>query len=174
MNKSIEQVKEFHETVNHPVGDLTVLEPLATRQLRIKLIFEELQELAEASDCIETFRDLCEGMVSDEDYLLAQDGNNVNQLEELDALCDIQYVLNGKILTAGMHEIFDKNFDLVHINNMAKAHDSWEQANETILKSCKSQGSLHEIGTSGKYLVRNSAGKIIKPHNHKKVLLTLK
>ena len=170
MNKTIEQVKEFHETFNHPVGDLTVLEPLATRQLRIKLIFEELQELAEASNCMKTLYLLCTKLTDDCDEDNPEDGDNVNQLEELDALCDIQYVLNGKILTAGMQEIFDKNFELVHSNNMSKAHTDEAHALQTIDKSQSTLG-FHKQGEY--YIVTNKDGKIIKPWDHQKVALSL-
>lgn len=188
MNKSIEQVKEFHETFSHLVGDISKVEPLATRQLRIKLLFEELAELAEASDCTMTMAKLSCSYLEDLGAKLGPlpiteklittdkvitDGDNVNQIEELDALCDIQYVLNGKILTAGMHEIFDKNFDLVHQNNMSKAHDNYEEALKT--KSSLGLTSYNILPKeNGKFVLVNSAGKIIKPHNHEKVLLTLK
>src|SRR6478609_1553583 len=96
----VASVKEFHQVFEHPINKLGQ-EQLKIRQLRIKLLFEELKELAEASDCKETFRDLCEATVSDENWLNATDGDNVDHLEELDALCDIQYVLAGKVLTGG-------------------------------------------------------------------------
>ena len=170
MNKSIEQVKEFHETFSHPIGDISKVEPLATRQLRIKLLFEELEELAEASDVQKTFFELCHGYTEGCDTTLDVDGDNVNQIEELDALCDIQYVLNGKILTAGMQEIFDKNFDLVHHNNMSKLMD--REAAELTYASLSYPGSISPKGNG--FIVTNLDGKIIKPHNHVKVLLTLK
>lgn len=182
MNKSIEQVKEFHELFSRPIGKIGELEPLKTRQLRIKLLFEELAELATASDCNKSMVDLCD------DYLVAlldegcatsdipayndlKDGDNVDQIEELDALCDIQYVLNGKILTSGLHEIFDKSFDTVHENNMSKAHTSAVHANETLIQVVETC-NVEEVQL-GRFIVTNASGKVIKPWNHQKVKLTL-
>lgn len=178
MNKLIEQTKDFHKIFNHPIGTIDTLEPLNIRQLRIKLLFEELCELAEASDCKRTLYELC----SAEKNILEQknfainayyliDSNNVNQIEELDALCDIQYVLNGKIITAGMHEIFDKNFDMVHQNNMSKAHTSEQHAIETAKQHNEYQCTI--TNKEDYWIVTNKYGKIIKPWDHKKVLLSL-
>jgi len=186
MNKSLEQVQEFHQVFNHPVGNLTEFEPLQVRQLRIKLLFEELEELAKASDCMETFVNLCiepweretTSVFSDDPEVAgilydSPDGDNVNQLEELDALCDLQYVLNGKIITAGMHEIFDREFDLVHQNNMSKAHNSWLHAEQTI-QSIPKEEKYQILGINpNTFVLTNSSGKVIKPHDHKKVQLSL-
>lgn len=181
MNKSLEQVKEFHQLFEHPIGNIDELEPLKVRQLRIKLLFEELAELAEASDCRQTMKDLCSKYhheaIANPKY--DEDGDNVNQIEEVDALCDIQYVLNGKILTAGYQDIFDENFDIVHQNNMTKAHLTLEDAEETCDKNdlpvTSSFIKTKELNDGSKvYLVYNKSGKLIKPHNHTKVKLFLK
>lgn len=170
MNKSLEQVQEFHEVFGHRVGNINELEPLNVRQLRIKLLFEELTELAEASDCIGTMHYLSD-CYSTSDY--KQDGDNVNQLEELDALCDIQYVLNGKIITAGMQFIFDRELDKVHQNNMSKAHNSGDHARQTMEKLSQPGEIWSAIPYENYWIVTNPAGKIIKPHDHRKVELSL-
>jgi len=189
MNKSLEQVAEFHKLFNHRIGEEIDSEPLVTRQLRIKLLFEELKELAEASDCKRTFIELCddstlaalqnfgldpidqiEARKTTLDGFDIKDGDNVNNLEELDALCDLQYVLNGKILTGGYHKVFDAAFDQVQENNMTKAHRSEEHAKITLSKSdLVLSGNIEE--KQGYYIVTNASGKIIKPWDHKKVSL---
>lgn len=63
--------------------------------LRLQLLQEELGELAEA--------------IRDGDLLAA-----------LDALCDIQYVLDSATLALGMQDIFKEAFDEVHRANMSK------------------------------------------------------
>lgn len=169
----IEKVREFHETFEHPVGNLEQTEPLKIRQLRLKLLFEEFIELAEASDCMETLGNLCENQINrmasaEGGYV---DGDNVDKIEELDALCDLQYVLSGKILTSGLHEVFDRNFDLVHQNNMHKAHSTWEHAQETARKLGLKNYTIRP--RNRKFLLLNSDGKLTKPHDHKKVKLYL-
>jgi len=168
MNKSLEQVLEFQQVFDQGVGNINELEPLAMRQLRIRLLFEELQELAQASDCRYTLSELCSGHLEDG---AGTDGDDVDRLEELDALCDIQYVLNGKIITAGMHHIFDKNFDLVHQNNMSKAHSSIEHAQDTARAKGFTQSTV--LPRNGVFLLLDSAGKLTKPWNHLKVELSL-
>lgn len=199
-------VEEFHKTFEHPVGlNSAHKEPLNIRQLRIKLLFEELTELAEAGDVKATLLTLCSdyiteifdknGGVEDADEskitfkeMLSDreisDGDNVNKIEELDALADIMYVLCGKILTSGLHNVFERSFLKVHQNNMSKAHFTEEHAKETLENSLSGKGSIvtKEIAQQqhdGSYLsvpvyiVLNESKKVIKPWNHKKVELTL-
>jgi predicted HAD superfamily Cof-like phosphohydrolase len=203
MNKSLQQVADFHRLFNHPIGENPQSsEPLKTRQLRIKLLFEELAELAEASDCKATMAKLSNDYINKlleanggmeasveeantefQEMILdareIKDGDNVNKTEELDALCDIQYVLNGKILTAGLHRVFDPAFNQVQANNMAKAHASEDHCLETITQQ---QGghltpdwrNYFNIEKKGEfYILSNAHGKVIKPHNHEKVKLNM-
>ncbi len=133
MCKYINSVKEFHETFNHPVNNYKDDIELKTRQLRIKLLFEELQELAEASDVRDTFANLCQHVVNnattDEWHV---NGNNVDKKEEIDALCDIQYVLSGAILALGHQENFEAAFDEVQRSNMSKMCHSQKEVDDTI------------------------------------------
>jgi predicted HAD superfamily Cof-like phosphohydrolase len=176
MNQTLKQVQEFHLTFEHPIGeDSGVVEDLKIRQLRIKLLFEELKELAEAGDVQGTLYDLCKSVAEYQDEndngIEPVDGNNVNKIEELDALCDLQYVLNGKIITAGLQFVFDRGFDQVHKNNMTKAHRSHEHALETALKAGLEGYKI--IQKPGGVILASAAGKIIKPHDHVKVKLEL-
>jgi predicted HAD superfamily Cof-like phosphohydrolase len=173
MNQSLRQVGEFHQTFNHPIGeDSGTKEDLKTRQLRIKLLYEELKELAVAGDVQGTFLNLCTRETDVGADIVSPDGNNVNKQEELDALCDLQYVLNGKIITAGLQYVFDRGFNQVHMNNMTKAHRSHEHALETVLKTGLEDG--YKITQKpGGVILSSNAGKIIKPWDHKKVELSL-
>lgn len=176
MNKSLQQVAEFHSTFEHPIAEGPYAkESLKIRQLRIKLLFEELAELAEASDCKGTMEKLC--LQYAQTISLQTDGDNVDKTEELDALCDIQYVLNGKILTSGLHSIFDNAFDTVHHNNMAKVHRDKAHAEETIrvLKSRPQHGPVeYSIAErNGAVILLNDHGKVLKPHDHTKVKLDI-
>lgn len=75
-------VAQFHRAFKHPLPDSPTLDDPATNELRPKLIAEELHELRAAID-------------------------NDDALEQMDALCDIQYVLSGAVLAFGLREQFD-------------------------------------------------------------------
>lgn len=126
----IELVKKFHEIFNHPINYFKNFIELKVRQLRLKLIFEELKELSEASDVKGTFYTLCKEVVDNSPKVV--DGNNVDKKEELDALCDIQYVLAGGILALGYQDVFDKAFEEVHFSNMSKMCLTTEELEATV------------------------------------------
>ncbi|MBN8521305.1 MAG: nucleoside triphosphate pyrophosphohydrolase family protein [Alphaproteobacteria bacterium] len=92
---TLEQVTEFHETYGlsvHPAPDLSCE---TTKALRVNLLQEELNELKEA---------------------LA----NNDVLETLDALIDLQYVLDGAFLSFGLQHVKESAFAEVHRSNMSK------------------------------------------------------
>lgn len=79
MDITLENVVDFHQTYNQPVGDRIMFEiDLKVRQLRHDLINEEYKELADA-----------------------ESDNNI--VEIADALCDLKYVLNGTVIVHGLH-----------------------------------------------------------------------
>ncbi len=174
MKTTTQKVADFHNLFEHPVGKLNELEPLSIRQLRIKLLFEELEELAQAGDVNGTFLDLCYTHIKNAEPDNGQavlDGDNVNKVEELDAISDIQYVLDGKKVTSGLYEISDAAFDLVHENNMKKAHRDREHAKQTVMKT---PGLFADcIERDGVFLLVRKDGKLIKPWDHKKVDLSI-
>lgn len=110
-------VKEFHETYGLPVKSVPDITDEKTNALRINLLQEELNELSEA---------------------LA----NNDIVEVLDALTDLQYVLDGAYLSFGMHHLKDAAFNEVQRSNMSK------------------------LGEDGKPIVRESDGKILKGPNY--------
>jgi predicted HAD superfamily Cof-like phosphohydrolase len=118
MKKStLEQVREFHETYGLPVKDAPDLSDPQTNELRINLLAEELDELKEA---------LAEGDV----------------VEVLDALIDLQYVLDGAFLSFGLHDVKEAAFNEVHRSNMSK------------------------LGEDGKPIRREGDGKVMKGPNY--------
>jgi predicted HAD superfamily Cof-like phosphohydrolase len=114
---TLEQVQEFHETYGLPVHNDINLTCAQTKQLRINLLQEELDELKEA---------------------LAND----DPQETLDALIDLQYVLDGAFLSFGMQAMKDIAFDEVHRSNMSK------------------------LGADGKPIRRPEDGKVMKGPNY--------
>lgn len=139
MNKSLEQVKEFHALFNAPVLDVPKIPAKERCDLRICLISEELDELKEAI-------------------------KNNDLVEALDALCDIMYVLNGTILEFGFQNIFDTAFNEVQRSNMSKACSSEDEAKQTLEHYKEKDGTEGYYKQDGdKWLVyRKSDNKVLK------------
>lgn len=114
---TLEQVQVFHETYGLPVKDAPDISDEKTNQLRINLLAEEVEELQEA--------------------LAAGD-----MVEVLDALTDIQYVLDGAYLSFGLQDVKMAAFEEVQRSNMSK------------------------LGEDGKPIVREEDGKILKGPNY--------
>jgi len=97
----MQKVRKFHEKM-----ELAVDQPFSKELLefRMKLILEEVQELAEAGFRLEG--DIDQG----ETYVLLQDF--------LKEMCDVVYVLKGTAVSFGMD--FNKAYNLVHKSNMSK------------------------------------------------------
>lgn len=113
---TLDQVREFHETYGLPVKSSPDISDQKTNDLRINLLAEELDELKEA--------------------LVAGD-----IVEVLDALTDLQYVLDGAYLSFGLHDVKDAAFNEVQRSNMSK------------------------LGEDGKPIRRESDGKVLKGPN---------
>lgn len=110
---TLDQVQIFHETYGLPVKSAPDISDEKTNALRIGLLQEELDELKEA---------LAEG----------------DMVETLDALVDLQYVLDGAFLSFGLQHLKMPAFEEVQRSNMSK------------------------LGEDGKPVVRESDGKILK------------
>ena len=127
------KVKEFMTTFGQPVlGKPTAL-PEDRQKLRIALIFEELKEYAEASGLIYSFIEMCDKASADSHNMtqVHPHPTHVDQVEQLDALLDLQYVLSGAVHEHGFGEIFDEAFEEVHNSNMSKACQSELEAIDT-------------------------------------------
>mgnify|MGYP000244358821 FL=1 len=99
---SLNQVAEFHRTFNAPILDTPQIPSEQRCQLRVSLLQEELDELAQA--------------LKDKDLV-----------EVADALCDIQYVLSGAVLEFGLGDKFVELFKEVQRSNMSKACSTEEE-----------------------------------------------
>lgn len=114
---TIEQVQEFHEIYGLPVENEQTTGNAKTKDLRINLLQEELDELKEALE-------------------------NDDLVETLDALIDLQYVLDGAFLSFGLQDVKNEAFNEVHRSNMSK------------------------LGEDGKPIRRESDGKVMKGPNY--------
>jgi len=104
--ESLNSVAAFHRLFRCPVVMKPAIPSADRCQLRVSLLEEEVQELADA--------------IKDNDLV-----------EVADALADIQYVLSGAVLEFGMGQIFQTLFDEVQRSNMSKACGSMEEAGRT-------------------------------------------
>lgn len=95
---SIQLVREFHAAFGQPDADAPNIDDETTNQLRVALLREELDEL--------------------QDALNARDPVAV-----LDALTDLQYVLDGAYLQLGFAAVKDVALAEVHRSNMSKLGD---------------------------------------------------
>ena len=167
------KVKEFMTTFGQPVLDKPTPLPEDRQKLRIALIFEELKEYAEASGMVEYFAKLC-----DEHYVDIHNNPNpdiqivevINEVEQLDALLDLQYVLSGAVHEHGFGEIFDEAFEEVHNSNMSKAdddrEDAWITGDRYLLSEDEVRTRFEEI--NGKFVTyRQEDNKVLKSHKYR-------
>ena len=93
------KVEEFHEAFRRPVREKPGFESEESKALRVRLLREEVDELAEA---------------------LEKD----DKIGVLDALVDIQYILSGSIVEFGFQKVFDEAFEEIHDSNMSKLDEN--------------------------------------------------
>ncbi|WP_136444040.1 nucleoside triphosphate pyrophosphohydrolase family protein [Pacificoceanicola onchidii] len=91
---TLSTVRAWHEAFEVPIKDSPVL-PEDRVQMRLAILEEEVAELREAVEA-------------------------GDMVEVLDALCDIQYVLDGTFLEFGMHGVKGAAMGEVHASNMSK------------------------------------------------------
>lgn len=97
----MQKVRKFHEKM-----EMAIDQPFSKELLefRMKLILEEVQELAEAGFQLEGNIDQGELHVLMQDFLKE--------------ICDVVYVLKGTAVSFGLN--FDMAYNLVHKSNMSK------------------------------------------------------
>jgi predicted HAD superfamily Cof-like phosphohydrolase len=136
---SLNQVADFHRTFNAPILDTPQIPSEQRCQLRVALLQEELDELAQA--------------IKDNDLV-----------EIADALCDIQYVLSGAVLEFGLGDKFVKLFNEVQRSNMSKACSTEEEAQMTLehyKQKDGTEGYYKQVGDKW-VTYRNGDDKVLK------------
>lgn len=167
------KVKEFMTAFGQPVLDKPTPLPEDRQKLRIALLFEELKEYAEASGKLDYFNDLCDTSAST--FYTKTLGENIqyvpiiNQVEQLDALLDLQYVLSGGVHEHGFGSIFDEAFDKeVHISNMSKACPDISTALRTIDKYAEEGVEVHcDTNSLPIVIYRAKDNKVLKSIDYK-------
>ncbi|MFT5641224.1 MAG: putative HAD superfamily Cof-like phosphohydrolase [Cyclobacteriaceae bacterium] len=140
---ALNQVAEFHKTFHHPILDSPQIPDEKRSALRVSLIAEELEELAQA--------------IKENDLV-----------EVADALCDIQYVLSGAVLEFGLGDKFVSLFEEVQRSNMSKACSNEEEAKKTVEHYWTSKNvEAYYTKEGDKYLVfRKADEKTLKSINY--------
>jgi predicted HAD superfamily Cof-like phosphohydrolase len=93
---TIKLVRDWHIQFGVPVLDKPTIPDADRMQLRVDLLYEELEELEDAiaiKDIVEIF----------------------------DALLDLQYIIDGSLCEFGLHKFKEAGFAEVHRSNMSKA-----------------------------------------------------
>lgn len=176
MNKHLELQKQFQELAGQTQFEIDEIPDIETRELRLKLALEELCELAEAFGLVETFSQIMYDKSRDVHGIVI-DTHVYNQTEALDAMIDIAVINNGTIITCGFVEIFDREYENVDTNNKTKFHTDYNEAVKTQSYYCVNNlySSIEKIKLNDVlfYVVKNIAGKVLKPYTYEPVKLNL-
>ena len=167
-------VEKFHKAFGHAINKVTDLIPLKTRQQRVNLMFEELEEFAEASDVQETFAKRCACSHEQWSKTRKKDGDDVNKVEEADALGDLTFVVDGTVLACGHHDNFDDIFTDIYNSNMSKMCANMQEVEDTIKYYIEERGmdesNISHKPEDDKFIVfRVEDDKILKNVHYKPV-----
>ncbi|WP_163850868.1 nucleoside triphosphate pyrophosphohydrolase family protein [Pseudooceanicola aestuarii] len=94
IDNTLEMVRAWHHAFGVPIADDAAI-PAERAEMRLAILEEEVAELRAAVSA-------------------------GNMVEVLDALCDIQYVLDGTFLEFGLHPVKAAGMAEVHASNMSK------------------------------------------------------
>jgi predicted HAD superfamily Cof-like phosphohydrolase len=158
------KVKKFMDLMDQKVSDHPSNTPLETRRLALKLIFEELEELAVALDVRETWKKLCEGNLTS--AYNHPDGDNVDEVETLDALADIEYTTLWGVNATGLGSTYNDAFNEVCRSNDSKGCDTFKDAKESSQMFEDKGISTNIIPVGDKFVIKDKNGKVKKPINY--------
>lgn len=175
---SLSQVKEFMTTFKQPVHITPTVPSEALVKFRLKLILEELAEIARDCGASKEFGKLlmdkyCETLI----HLAKLDVTGKEEVPTLkgilDNLVDLRYVADGMVHAFGLGDVFNPAFNDVHNANMAKICYSMEEAQLTVDKY-RNEGveTYFEVNGDKWLIYRTSDKKALKSHKWKEADLT--
>lgn len=159
----LESIIEFQKAGGHTVAYSTDnhIPSIEDRKLRLKLIFEELSELADAYGMKDTFAKICNFYSNANSYKI--NTNTFNKVEALDALCDLSVVVNGGFCISGFTDIAQEAYDETMRSNMSKFCYSLDEALATVAGKDDWTYKVTNINGRDVYVfLRKSDGKILK------------
>lgn len=116
MTHSINRVREFHSAFGHPIAPAATPGDRKLRELRVKLIAEELTELCEALGV--ALKIESNGVSSQFEVEAVKDDDQVDLIAAADALGDLDYVVQGANLVFGFPA--EPVLKEIHRANMSK------------------------------------------------------
>ena len=149
---SIKLVEEFHTTFGNTIPDKPTMPTAEKVNFRIAFMQEELNELKEAFE-------------------------KGDLVEYADALGDLQYVLDGAFIDAGLHTKKAEIMEEIHRSNMSKVCNSIDESIRTLdsLPECNIKTPIgywagYHSKLVGKYwiVIRVSDNKVMKSINYSK------
>jgi hypothetical protein len=163
-------VVEFQKYGGHTVKNVgdNYVPTVEERKLRLKLIFEELSELADAYGMKKTFADMCQNHADNHFEVIIgfNDTLEFNKVESLDALCDLSVVVNGSYCTSGFTDIAQEAYDETMRSNLSKFCYSLEEAQIAIKGRDDWEYSVKTIDGKTVYaFIRKEDNKIMKGPN---------
>ncbi len=169
MNQTLKDVAEFHRTFGVPVGNKPTVPSMGRIKLRLTLILEELHELAEASGAEAEFMAILDQKVKAYQPSIPRP----DTVEVIDALCDLQVVLNGSIIEYGFQDVFDEAFEDVHQSNMSKACRTKGEGQQSIQRYEEEGVPVIMEPVNGKFILyRSHDHKVMKNVNWRPPSLT--
>lgn len=186
---TLQNTREFMQAAGQSAPIVPTTPTIPDRKLRLSLILEEAYELARDGYGLEkAFEDMMLAKIAEEDRkrwqrhnewyeggeagkapkVSAIDTFEYNPVEALDAFADLEVVVGGGIVGAGLQDVFPAARQEVFESNMSKfCTDMNEAANTSV--ACKEKGiETAWFARGGKWVVtRFSDGKILKNLNYR-------
>ncbi|UYZ60160.1 nucleoside triphosphate pyrophosphohydrolase family protein [Hymenobacter latericus] len=174
---TIDYKMEFMRAGLQPIRTEQGQPSIEERKINVRLILEELNELARDGYGIETsFKFMLFKLIADDLYV-NKDGNIVcggpgdteqyNPVATLDALCDLRVVCDGPVLSSGLQGVFPAAMREVHVTNMNKfVNEATAQASCQYYLSAKDTPAFydHAGDGSGNFVIKNAqTNKVLKP-----------
>jgi len=157
MTKEQSNVKQFMQTFGQATPDKPTIPDEKTRVLRVKLLLEEVLELAEASG-VKITSEIPKGeQVTGGNLYFSTNDDEVNLVGVADALADIDYVNQGAAVAYGLD--LEPFCEEVHSSNMTKL---WSLADLNLMPPDHTS-----VAKGDKYLVRRPDGKVVKAPSYR-------